>query len=55
VITIVKMIRRASDAQLDSMLQDGRLQRMAERLNDQELDRLIERCGEMLTGLNHTI
>ena len=49
VITIVDKLRRASDEQLGTMLHTGQLQRMAERLSDQELDRLIERCEEMLT------
>jgi flagellar motility protein MotE (MotC chaperone) len=48
VIAIVNKIRRASDQQLDDLIQDGQLLRMAERLNDEELDLLIERCEEML-------
>ena len=48
VIKIVNKIRRASDEQLDNLIQDGQLLRMAQRLNDEDLDRLIERCAEML-------
>ena len=49
VIAIVNKIRRASNEQLDDMLQNGQFQSMVDRLNDQELDRLIERFEEMLT------
>jgi len=48
VIKIVNKIQRASDQQLDNIIQNGQLLRMAERLNDQELDQLIDLCEEML-------
>jgi hypothetical protein len=38
---IVRRIQRASNEELAAMLADGRLNAMAERLSDQQLDRLI--------------
>jgi hypothetical protein len=51
VTVIVNRIRQASDEELYKMIHDGWLQRMGERLSEQQLHRLIERCKEMLIAL----
>jgi hypothetical protein len=47
VARILGILRRASDEELYRLLKDGRLARMAERLDDRELGRLIAELRAM--------
>jgi hypothetical protein len=47
VARILGILRRASDEELSRLLNDGRFARMAERLDDRELDRLIAEVKAM--------
>jgi hypothetical protein len=47
VARLLGILRRASDEELYRLLKDGGLARMAERLNDRELDQLIAELKAM--------
>ena len=50
VAAIVNRISQASNRELYEMIHGGVLERMAKRLSDEQLGRLIERCKKMLIG-----
>ena len=50
VAAIVNRISRASKRELYEMIHGGLLERMAKRLSDDQLGRVIERCKKMVIG-----
>ena len=53
VVAIVNRVSQASNRELYEMIHGGGvLERMAKRLSDDQLDRLIERCKKMLIALD---
>ena len=51
VVAIVRTIREASDEELYRMIKNGRLDQMAERLSDRQLEQLIAELKKMKGAL----